>query len=79
MMARISIKSNRPAVEKQRRSQVRQQRAVAQAALQQYDAALLDLTDNWGGLSAVQKTEALRTMLVVAAKSIRFLMLRFSQ
>ncbi len=75
-MAQISIKTSADSAEKQHRSQVRVQKMQAKNALQQYDAALNDLTDNWAGLTAGQKTEAIRTMLVILARSVRFVMLK---
>lgn len=76
-MAQISIKTNKESAEKQHLAQVRVQKMQAKNALQQYDSALADLTDNWSSLTSAQKTEAIRTMLVVLARSVRFMMLKF--
>ncbi|MBZ0308968.1 MAG: hypothetical protein K8I82_23085 [Anaerolineae bacterium] len=76
-MAQISVKSNKDDVEKQHAAQVRLYKIQASAALSQYNAALADLTDNWGTLTAAQKQETMRTMLVILARSVRFLMLKF--
>lgn len=48
----------------------------AQLAFQEYDAALANLADNWSGLNANQKIEAVRAGLVILMKAVRFLMLR---
>lgn len=48
----------------------------ARQALQQYDAALADLTDNWAGFTSAQKVEAIRAGVVILMKAVRFLMLR---
>ncbi len=76
-MAQISVKSSKEAAEKQHAAQVRLHKIQASAALLQYNAALADLTDNWGTLTAAQKQETMRTMLVILARSVRFLMLKF--
>ncbi len=76
-MAQISVKSSKDAAEKQHRAQVRQHKAAAQAVFQQYNAALADLTDNWAALTAAQKQDAMRTMLVILARSVRLMMLKF--
>lgn len=76
-MGQISVKTNKETAEKQHLAQVRVQKMQAKNALQQYDSALADLTDNWSSLTSAQKTEAIRTMLVVLARSVRFMMLKF--
>lgn len=51
-------------------------KAQAKSALQDYDTALAALTDNWAGLNANQKVEAVRAGVVILMKAVRFLMLR---
>jgi len=48
-------------------------KADARAAIkQQYIAAMDDLTTNWDGLTQAAKAEALRTMVIVLAKAVRW-------
>jgi hypothetical protein len=39
-----------------------------------FDSALEDLTTNWSGFSVTQQREALRLMLIILARSVRWLM-----
>jgi hypothetical protein len=57
-------------------SQEQQRKQAARSALRGYDAALDDLTSNWDGLTAAQQREAQRTMLIILARSVRWLMAR---
>ena len=67
-MADIQIGEGRtPSLEQQRKH-------AARSAMRAYDAALEDLTSNWDGLTTGQKVEAARTMLVILARGVRWLM-----
>ena len=50
------------------------QKQAARSAMRGYDAALEDLTTNWSGLTQAQKVEAARTMLVIVARGVRWLL-----
>jgi uncharacterized membrane protein len=51
-----------------------QRKKTARQAMQGYSAALDDLTTNWSGLTVAQQREALRTMLIILARGMRWLM-----
>jgi hypothetical protein len=57
-------------------SQEQQRKQAARNAMRGYDAALNDLTSNWDGLTAAQQREAIRAMLIILARSVRWLMAR---
>ena len=42
---------------------------AARVAMKEFDAALADVSDNWAGLDAGRKIEALRKLLIVVARS----------
>lgn len=48
----------------------------ARQAMRQFDAALDKVTTNWATLSAAERQEAIRTMVVIVARAVRWLMLR---
>ncbi|HLA42883.1 MAG TPA: hypothetical protein VJZ27_05580 [Aggregatilineales bacterium] len=50
-------------------------RAQARAARQQFNTALDDLTINWDSLTTAQKTAAMRTMLIVLARVVKWKLL----
>lgn len=45
-------------------------------AIPAYQAAMDDLTDNWAGLTTAQKSEALRTALIICMRVIRWIVIR---
>lgn len=51
-------------------------KAAVRAAIPAYNAAMDDLTTNWSGLTTGQKSEALRTMLILVAKVCRWLVMK---
>jgi hypothetical protein len=69
-MADVQIGEGRTPTQEQQRKQ------AARNAMRDYDVALDDLTANWSGLTQAQKVEAARTMLIILARSVRWLMLR---
>ena len=51
-------------------------RQDAKLAVRQFDTALTALNDNWETLDAAEQREALRTMTLILARGLRWLMLR---
>lgn len=51
-------------------------RPVAVQALGAYNAAMADLTDNWAGLTAGARLEAVRVGVIVALRLVRWLVAR---
>jgi hypothetical protein len=67
-MADIQIGEGRTPSPKQQRKH------AARSAMRGFDSALEDLTTNWSGFSVTQQREALRLMLIILARSVRWLM-----
>jgi hypothetical protein len=68
-MAYINVEGNPQAPEQVRKREAR-------TALAQYDTVLADLTDNWSGLTAEQKREAIRAALATVMPAVKYLALR---
>lgn len=54
----------------------RNRKVAARQALAEYDSALTDLTDNWSSLSASAKSNALRHMVILMARILRYLVIK---
>jgi len=69
-MADIQIGEGRTPSPNQQRKQ------AARSAMRGFDSALEDLTSNWSGFTVAQQREALRAMLIILARGVRWLMTR---
>lgn len=72
----ISVKSGKPAEERQFDTAQRQRETTIRNRIADYDAALNRLENQWSGLTTAQRTDAIRDMLILVAKALRWLIAR---